>query len=210
MKRLFKTLFIVLALLAPLKASAQFQFGPVAGYEYQFRYNYDKKKMSSFNGIYAGGQVAYTISSLFRLSSGLQYMCSFSDKTVAYYNLSKGDATMMEHSIELPLSCQMRFKLFKGRKTMFTVDAGPTGSLGLSSVMKTSTDLNGYLKEASYDLYATKLAQRWNLFVCGNVGLLFNEQLQVRVGYRFGSINVGNRDNRIKLHCVNIGVNYLF
>ena len=207
-----KILFTALLLTASLSAFAQYdddesqkpklqvRFNPLVAYDYQFRYNTDDEVCSPFMGITAGGQAYANLGKLFVLRAGLAYKCSFSNSTVAYYNLQKDDASIVEHSLELPITFGIKIPM---GKTKMHIDIGPTGSLGLASTMTAHNNVLRYTEGTAYNLYDDGLAQRWNLFACGNVGFSIAERFVLSAGYRYGFFNIGNDDLPIDIHCVN-------
>lgn len=205
MKKILALLFAI-ALLSTASLSAQPRIGVVAGYDFQFRNNSTDEVTSYFHGGYVGARSFFRFSRFFGLSTGLQYKGSFSNAPVAYYNLTKGDAFFAEHSIELPVAFSFRTAL--NDRTKFTIDAGPTGSFGFASTMKPNVSVLRYEKDVKYDNYANGTCQRWNLFVGGDLGLLFSESFHLKAGYRYGTINVGNSDHNVTIHAIQLGLFY--
>ena len=186
--------------LLPETPAAKFGVSPFASYDYQFRYNTADEVNSSFMGVTAGAQAYMDFSKIFTLKAGLAYKCSFSGSTVAYYNLQKGDASIVEHSLELPITFGVKFPV--GSHTMH-IDIGPTGTFGMASTMTAKNNVLYYVDGTRYDMYDTGMAQRWNLYASGNFGFEVSEKVVVSAGYRYGFFNAGNDDNTIAIHCIN-------
>ncbi len=201
MKRTLKTIVLTSAILLPALLTAQIKVSPVAGYDFQIRYSSTEEVASLFNGIAAGAQINFPTSRLFSLTGGLQYRLSFTNSTVAYYNLQKGDASIYEHSLEVPVTFGIRFPVGKAGRN-FMIDLGSTGSFNMFSSMKPSTNVMGYSTGESYDLHKAGLAQRWNVFGCGTLGYAFTDFLTFKAGYRFGFLNQGSETNTIKIHSI--------
>lgn len=205
MKKFLSVVFAVV-LVSTFSLSAQPRIGIVAGYDFQFRNNSTGKISSYFHGGYVGARSFFRFSNVVGLSTGLQYKGSFSNESAAYYNLQKGDVFFAEHSIELPVAFSVRMAL--NNKVKFTIDAGPTGSFGFASTMKPNVSVLKYEKDVTYDNYENGTCQRWNLFVGGDLGLIFSERLHLKAGYRYGTINVGNSDAKVTIQSVGLGLFY--
>ena len=210
MKKL-KTLFTALLVAASLTAFAQddedilkpklqVRVNPLVAYDYQFRYHTDDEVSSAFMGVTAGAQAYANLGRLFVLRAGLAYKYSFSNRTVAYYNLQKGDASISEHSVELPITFAVKFPV---GKTYMHIDIGPTGSFVFASTMTARNNVLRYVEGTRYNLFDDDNAQRWNLFACGNVGFEITPKLILSAGYRYGFFNVRNEDEPVDIHCIN-------
>lgn len=205
MKKNIKTVVLAVAILMPALLTAQIKINPVVGYDFQIRYSTTNEVASNFSGIAAGAQVNFPTSRLFALKGGLQYRFSFTNGTVAYYNLQKGDASICEHSLEVPVTFGIRFPIGKAGRN-FMIDLGPTGSFNMYSSMKPSTNVMGYSTTERYNLHKAGLAQRWNLFGCLTLGYAFTDFLTFKAGYRYGFLNQGSETNTIKINSITASI----
>lgn len=200
MKRFLKTMALAVLILMPALVTAQIKVSPVAGYDFQFRYSSTEKVASLFNGVTAGAQANLPTSRFFSFTGGLQYHFAFTNSTVAYCNLQKGDAAIYEHSLELPVTFGVRLPLKNGHALL--IDLGPEGSFNAFSSLKPKKNVLGYNADESYDLMKKGMAQRWNVFGCGTLGYEFADFLTFKAGYRFGFLNQGSETNTIKVHSI--------
>ena len=209
MKMHFKPMLpALLLILLPAFLSAQIKVHPVAEYDFQFRYNTSSKVASPFHGISAGARVNIPTSNYFSFNLGLQYRYAFTNQTVAYYHIQKGDASLSDHNLEAPVTFGVRLPLKSGRRLF--IDLGPTASFNMYSAMKPNIDVLGYRAGESYDLHKVGKAQRWNLFGCGTLGYEFADFLSVKAGYRFGFLNQGSETETIKIHSITAALIFNF
>ena len=90
--------------------------------------------------------------------------------------------------------------------------AGPTLQYGLSSKIKSKTDVGGIVSGSSnstYDLYENDL-KKFNVFLGGGAGVEV-ANIQITVGYDFGLMNISqNSNNTINRSGLKLGVGFLF
>jgi len=188
-----------------ITAEAQVKVKPVVGGDFQFRIDTQNEVTSYFYGVNAGALASYETSQLFTVRGGLQYKYSFTNSTVAYYNLQKGDAFMYEHSLEIPATFGVRLDVLKNSK--LHIDIGPTGSYVIASKVKTNADLLRYSAGVTYDSYEEEVMKgHWNFFMGGTFSLELGDFGLLGVGYRYGFLNLCYNTRTIYQHGVSLNL----
>jgi len=194
------SVLIIMLAIFPFAANGQIKVKPVVGTDFQFRINTSESVTSYFCGAFAGAQASLETSRLFTVRAGLQYKYARSANAVIYYNLQKGDAVIQEHSLELPASFGIRFKVGKSK---MHIDIGPTGTFAAFANMKPNKDVLRYEKGTNYNLFDPQVAQRWNIHATGNFSFELGNFGLWGVGYRYGFLNMGTTDDTIFIHTIN-------
>lgn len=216
MKKFIALFFAAAMILAANNAYAQLSIG--AGYNNPVFRNSSSSDALTLNGFYAGASYTLPLMGNLKLSPGVYYSFSFTNRVNSTRIFSTSfslKSDLQEHYIDIPVMLSYGAKIIPGVK-LFAF-GGPTMSIGLSSSSATSlsVDIPGSPISGSdkQDNYSERNAyNRMNVLLGAGVGAELLSHFRVQVCYNFGVLNrnSGNSDSVLLNNRLLAGVAFVF
>lgn len=211
MKKILSTILAASMMLIGAQAFAQVSVG--AGYlnsTTRTKVNDNITTVPS-NGFYVGGDYTITEGKGFGISAGAYYtyLANETSKSGSIFGIQiGGSAKTTEMYLDIPVNFNLSTDLGSSLKGF--VYAGPTFSLGLSSMSEASGSIAGIGGTKKIDNYENENYNRFDILVGGGVGVDYN-QIRIKAGYNLGMLNRYNTENyTVNRNVLHVGISYIF